>query len=86
MAKLSAALLRRAARIAEQASKVQADLTEAFRDRYGVTYSDVDCDWLIDVLDYGGGKNLTVAECDRAMENCGAPRLALQSPPAKVEG
>lgn len=82
MAKLNAALLRRAVNAAAKAKAVQAELTAAFNDRYGWTYSDVDCDALIDVLDYGGNSHLTVADCDREMALCGAPRLALQSPPA----
>lgn len=68
---LTSRLLRRAARLAEQSSIVQGQLTDAFRQRYGVTYSDVDCDRLIDILDYHGADNLTVRECDEAMAACG---------------
>jgi len=79
-AKLTADLLRRATRIAEQASEVQAKLTEAFRGRYGITYSDVDCDPLIDILDYGGGTPPTIAQCDQWMANCGAKRIRALKP------
>lgn len=67
MAKLNAALLRRAVAVSKAASKVQRELTVAFEERYGRTYSDVDCDPLIDALDYGGGSGLTVEDCDRFM-------------------
>lgn len=72
--RLTNALLRRAARSAARQMAIQQELTEAFRARYGTTYSDVDADAIIDVLDFGGG-DLTVAECDAIMAECGAPRL-----------
>lgn len=74
MAKLTNALLKRACIAAEKHSKMSALITEAFEERYGKTHSDVDCDELIDILDYQGGP-LTVRECDEAMMRCGAPRL-----------
>jgi len=86
MAKLSASLLRRAARASAQAMAVQHELTAAFRDRYGVTYSDVDCDALIDILDYAGGAGLTVAECDRLMAASGAPVITKATGHAATEG
>lgn len=83
MAKLSNAFLERAARSAAHAKRMQAILTKAFEERYGVTYSDVDSDWLIEVLDYGNGRTPTLADCDRVMTDAGHPpkfrrRLALQ--------
>lgn len=81
MGKLNQRLLDRAVRIASAAAIVQGELTAAFEERYGLTYSDVDCDALIDVLDYGGGARLTVADCDREMLACGvspAGRAALK--------
>ncbi|UQS95242.1 hypothetical protein Pam5_26 [Pseudanabaena phage Pam5] len=75
MGKLNQRLLDRAVRIAKAATVVQGELTAAFEERYGLTYSEVDCDALIDVLDYGGGARLTVADCDREMLLCGvSPR------------
>jgi phenylpyruvate tautomerase PptA (4-oxalocrotonate tautomerase family) len=62
-------LLRRAVRIAAEKSDVAAELTEAFTERYGKTYSDIDCDELIDVLDYGSGGKLTVKQVDKLMED-----------------
>ena len=75
MAKLTNRLLKRACRIAVEASKVQAELTEAFNERYGCTYSDVDADHLIDALDYGGA-TVTVEDCD--MTYSGHPPLSSQ--------
>jgi hypothetical protein len=67
-------LLRRAAKAAERHSALSAEITDAFKARYGRTHSDVDADGIIDVLDYLGGE-LTVAECDVMMAACGAPKL-----------
>jgi hypothetical protein len=44
--------------------------------RYGCTHADVDCDVLIDALDYGtSALNPTVADCDREMDLCGVAPL-----------
>jgi hypothetical protein len=71
MAKLTASLLRRACEAAKTHAALVAKITEAFEERYGTTHSAVDCDWLIEALDYGGGDVSTVAECDEAMALCG---------------
>lgn len=55
MASLTRAVLKRAHEAAVAHSRAQALLTDAMRDRYGCTHSDVDCDHLIDALDYGQG-------------------------------
>jgi hypothetical protein len=68
-----AGLLRRATRMAAAAQDIQQELTAAFTERYGATYSDVDADQLIDVLDYGGGIAPTVAEVDEIMAAAGYP-------------
>lgn len=79
MTKLTTALLRKAARIAAKSRKINAELTAAFNERYGCTYSDVDCDSLIDILDYGLGETgKTLRECDRAMALCGIHPIAPQ--------
>jgi len=75
MPKLTNRLLKRACRIAVEASKVQGELTEAFNERYGCTYSDVDADPLIDSLDYGGSV-VTVDDCDQIMTDAGCPPLS----------
>ncbi len=85
--KLTTALLQRAAAHAARGAVLQGQLTRAFNLRYGTTYSDVDCDELIDILDYEGG-HLTLAIADRAMEASGAPVLARRQPyePAANDG
>lgn len=81
MMKLTNRLLKRACRIAAEASKVQAELTDAFNERYGLTYSDIDADNLIDSLDYGTGSAVTVEDCDRDMTNAGYPPLVPSQEP-----
>lgn len=68
-------MLKRAARVAEEMTQIASSLSAAFIQRYGVTYSDVDADEIIDVLDYHGG-HLTVADCDRIMTEAGHPPVA----------
>lgn len=84
--RLTTRLLRRAARLAAQSAIIQGELTDAFRERYGVTYSDVDCDRLIDILDYHGGDDLTVRDCDEAMAACGVFPLANPDHPVSQIG
>lgn len=74
MTKLTNSLLKRACKISNEYAEIQAKLSEAFEDRYGTTYSDVDCDQLIDILDGGTGVSsikLTVSDCDNYMNDCG---------------
>ncbi len=54
MTRLTNRLLKKAGRIASEANAMQQVLTELFNKRYGCTYSDIDADSIIDVLDYGG--------------------------------
>lgn len=70
--KLTTQLLNRAAQLAAKKSRIQRQLTEAFVERYGVTYSEIDNDSLIDTLDYHGGV-ISLAECDRLMTEAGHP-------------
>lgn len=79
MVKLTNALLLQAHRAAIRHGAMNAQLTKAFNARYGCTYSDVDCDTLIDSLDYGNGPLVTVADCDRDMANAGRPASPLSS-------
>lgn len=72
MTKLTQRLLNHAASLAEKQAWAQSKLTEAFQARYGVTYSDVDADEIIDILDYNGG-HITLDECDRIMSEKGYP-------------
>lgn len=73
--KLTDSLLKRAHHIAIQHSALNHKLTKAFEQRYGCTYSDVDCDSIIDSLDYGHGPPVTVEFCDSAMLACGRAHL-----------
>ncbi len=68
-----AGLLRRAETVGDKWHKIQSELTAAFEERYGVTYSEVDDDWLIDSFDYGG-TGVTIEEVDQKMAENGYPR------------
>jgi hypothetical protein len=71
--RLTTSFLRQVHAAATRAHEMPGRLTHAMRDRYGVTHSDVDCDTLIDALDYGvSGPAPTLAECDAEMARCGA--------------
>jgi len=76
--KLTQKLLNKAGRLAKEMASVQNELTDAFCARYGTTYSDVDADSIIDVLDYSGG-HITLAECDNIMTECGFPPITTNS-------
>lgn len=70
-------LLRQAHAAAAKHSALAAQVTAAFRDRYGCTHSDVDADGLIESLDYGQGRAVTVRDADEEMAACGAPKLRI---------
>jgi hypothetical protein len=70
--KLTQQLLDRAMCAAERHNVMSRQITEAFRQRYGVTHSDVDADEIIDALDYGSG-SISLSECDRIMTDAGHP-------------
>lgn len=74
--KLTDSLLKRAHKAAVRFAALNAKITAAFEQRYGCTYSDVDCDHLIDSLDYGQGGAPSVADCDRDMVGCGRALLS----------
>ncbi len=69
-------LLKRAAKAAKEQKLLNNQLTQAFEDRYGCTYSDVDADELIDCLDYGHGGSFKASEVDEIMSRCGATQPA----------
>lgn len=75
MTKLTNGLLRRAHRAAVKHAQLASQITEAFEERYGTTHSAIDCDDIIECLDYGHGHEMTVEECDAAMAGCGNPAL-----------
>jgi len=66
--------LTQTANAAEKFTKLQQEVGEMFVERYGVHYSDVDCDAIIDTLNQGGGE-ITIAQCDEYMTACGHPPL-----------
>jgi hypothetical protein len=75
--KLTNALLRKAAAAAARHAELSSRITDAMNDRYGCSHSDVDCDPLIDALDYGLAHDApTVADCDREMSLLGIAPLA----------
>lgn len=49
-------------------------VAEKFIARYGITYNDVDCDELIEVLDYSCG-HISLKEADRYMTAVGYPPI-----------
>jgi hypothetical protein len=59
-------LLNRAADAAARHRAALEALSDAFVKRYGVHYSDVDADFIIDAVDLEGHR-VTVEECDREM-------------------
>ena len=69
------ALLRRAQCAARTHKQIQGEITSAFEDRYGRTHSDIDCDVLIDALDYGDGSGLTAKIADREMASAGQHKI-----------
>lgn len=79
MARLTDNLLRRAVIAAGRHAAMQAELSKAFEERYGKTYSDVDADYIIDALDCGQG-SITLVECDEHMARLGAPVIKRKTP------
>ena len=59
---------------AEKHHRLLMEVGEMFKERYGVHYSDVDGDLMIDCLDHNGG-TITVEMCDKAMVELGYPKL-----------
>lgn len=68
------ALMNKCAKLAEKHNAAMFALGEAVRERYGVHYSDVDCDGAIESFDLNGG-GMTVEQLDEQMAMCGAPKL-----------
>ena len=66
--------LQKLADITETRSQLQINIGQMFVERYGITYSDVDCERLIDTLDYWGG-SITLEEADRYMTAEGYPPI-----------
>lgn len=66
------ALLNRASKAAREHDMAVRAAHDAFVERYGATYSDVDADQIIDILNYQGGV-ISVGDCDTAMTERGCP-------------
>lgn len=79
---LTSNLLKRVAAASRNYQKLSQQLTEAMRERYGSTHSDVDCDDLIESLDYGHGHAPTLRDCDKFMAEAGAPKIIDRASPA----
>lgn len=71
---LTTRVLQKLADITEKRSLLAIDVGDMFIERYGVTCSDVDCDEIIDTLDYGGG-DITLEDVDRYMTAAGYPPI-----------
>ncbi|MBC8719261.1 hypothetical protein [Ochrobactrum sp. Marseille-Q0166] len=75
MRKLTTARLHAACRLAQKHTKTNLEINRLFEQRYGTSYSEIDEDWIIDSLDYGTGKLLSLKECDKLMAENGYPPL-----------
>lgn len=75
MGRLTTAKLHAACRLAEKHTKVNREIHRLFEERYGVSYSEIDEDWLIDSLDYGTGALVSLKQCDDLMRTNGYPPI-----------
>ena len=66
--------LTQTASAAEKHHRLQTEIGKMFEERYGIHYSDVDCDSVIDCLDVNGG-SITVEQVDEYMATVGHPKL-----------
>lgn len=57
---------------AHEMQQVRAKLDPLIESRYGVHYSDIDCDAAIDAMDYGVA-GIDLATLDQEMTDCGYP-------------
>ncbi|MGW6779411.1 hypothetical protein ACWF50_15415 [Brucella pseudogrignonensis] len=74
MSKLTTAKLKAAYSAARRHHVLNLEIHRAFEERYGVTYSDVDEDWLIDSLEQGAS-SVTLKQCDKLMTENGYPPI-----------
>lgn len=64
------AIVNRIADMRQKISEIQTKFDDWFIKRYGVHYSDVDCDQLIDAIAYGTGRApYSIAQLDAWMAN-----------------
>lgn len=64
---------RKVARLSAEFLSEKRRFDDAFEERYGIHYSDIDEDWLIDCFDYGGGGLPTLERMDEMMAENGYP-------------
>lgn len=76
MSKLTTARLHAACRLARKHTDNNREIQALFEERYGISYSEIDEDWLIDSLDYGTGALVSLKECDALMTKNGYPPLS----------
>lgn len=61
-------LLIRARKLARQHTQLLTKINDEGVRRFGVEYSEIDCDFVIDSVDYGHGREITAEEFDEAMQ------------------
>jgi hypothetical protein len=69
-------LLTQTARAASRHHDLIAKVDNECQRRYGCSYSDVDADGIIDMLDYSGGSEFSASEFDEEMNRAGVQRVA----------
>lgn len=67
-------LLNKTARAAKKHTSLTQDVTDECLERFGETYSDIDADHIIEILDYGVGGSITVGRFEKEMIRCGAKK------------
>lgn len=68
-------LLTKAVKYAKEHFNLLSEVDEECKRRYGCSYSDIDCDMLIDILDINGAEKLTADEFHEMMLEAGATEL-----------
>jgi hypothetical protein len=63
------------AKIAFDFSIQSAKFDEMFTERFGIHYSELGIDQLIDSLNYGSGLNMSLSKLDKLMEDNGYPKI-----------
>lgn len=66
-------LIRRKAKLAAENLDLANELGPLLKERYGVEPGDVDCDPVIDAIDYGAVRGCSLAYVDHHMTDCGYP-------------
>lgn len=73
---LTTADLLRLSKAANRYQKLNLEIAEKFKTRYGVVYSDIPAaDDLVEILEYGGNETITLKLADEIMLEAGYPVL-----------